>query len=116
MKCLTMVVKGIGIILVVSGGMAVGKEGPMIHIGSVIAAGLSQGRLTFWKISFPMFKIFRNDLDKRDFVSAGAAAGVAAAFGAPVGGLLFTIEEGASFVNQRLTWTIVRLSTFLKFY
>ncbi|TPP62755.1 H(+)/Cl(-) exchange transporter 7 [Fasciola gigantica] len=104
---LTMLVKGAGIVLAVSGGLACGKEGPMIHIGAVIAAGISQGRLRFTNWSMRSLRHFRNDQQKRDFVSAGAAAGVAAAFGAPVGGLLFALEEGASFVYQRLTWTIL---------
>ncbi|KAG1679040.1 Chloride channel protein D [Nymphon striatum] len=41
---------------------------------------------------------------RRNFISAGAAAGVSSAFGAPVGGLLFAMEEVSSFWNTKLSW------------
>eukprot|EP00051_Salpingoeca_urceolata_P027820 m.483439 g.483439 ORF g.483439 m.483439 type:complete len:852 (-) comp22938_c0_seq1:252-2807(-) len=99
----TMCVKVIGVLFSVSATMPVGKEGPMIHSGAIIGAGLPQGKST--RIGIEVNKTtFRNDRAKRDFISAGSAAGVSAAFGAQIGGVLFSLEEGASFWNQSLTW------------
>ncbi|XP_054652776.1 H(+)/Cl(-) exchange transporter 6 isoform X2 [Dunckerocampus dactyliophorus] len=99
--------KAVGVLFSVAGGLFVGKEGPMIHSGAILGAGLPQFQsITFKRIKFN-FPFFRSDRDKRDFVSAGAAAGVAAAFGAPIGGTLFSLEEGSSFWNQALTWKVL---------
>ncbi|XP_078001800.1 H(+)/Cl(-) exchange transporter 6 isoform X3 [Phascolarctos cinereus] len=103
----TLACKVLGVLFSVAGGLFVGKEGPMIHSGAVVGAGLPQFQsISLRKIQFN-FPYFRSDRDKRDFVSAGAAAGVAAAFGAPIGGTLFSLEEGSSFWNQGLTWKVL---------
>lgn len=101
----TLAFKVVGMISSVAGGMPVGKEGPMIHAGAIIGAGLSQGKSSYMgcDISFTKFSAFRNDKEKRDFISCGAACGIAGAFGAPIGGVLFSLEEGSSFWSQALT-------------
>ena len=42
----TLLVKAIGVLGSVAGGLPVGKEGPMIHSGAVTGAGVSQGKST----------------------------------------------------------------------
>lgn len=102
----TLICKVVGVLFSVAAGLPVGKEGPMVHSGAVVAAGISQGKTRLGRLdtSFSKFSDFRNDREKRDFVACGAAAGVASAFGAPIGGVLFSLEEGASYWSTKLTW------------
>jgi len=96
MRAKTLLCRTLGCVFAVASGFPVGMEGPMIHSGAGVAALLSQG--------CGGVRDFRNDKDQRDFVSCGAAAGVASAFASPVGGVLFSLEEGASYWSTRLTW------------
>ncbi|XP_063306511.1 chloride channel protein C-like isoform X2 [Pelobates fuscus] len=90
--------------LAVAAGLFCGPEGPMIHVGAVVGCGLSQFKSDTLRINLPCFTRFRNSADKRQFITAGAAAGIASVFRAPVGGLLFALEEVASFWDIKLAW------------
>ena len=103
----TLLSKTLGVCFSVGGGLFVGKEGPMIHAGAIVGAVLSQMRLETLGTTQRAkagSNIFRNDQDKRDFVSIGCACGVAGAFNSPVGGVLFVLEEAASHWRTELTW------------
>ena len=109
-------VKVLGVIFGVASGLAMGPEGPMIHAGAIIAAGISQASIQWpFKWAFPFMRDFRNDTFKRDSISAGAAAGVASAFGAPIGGLLFSMEEASSFWSHSQTWRTMITCLFATF-
>lgn len=60
------------------------QEGPLIHIGTIIGGLIPSMNIPNRKISSYM-NYFQNDKERRDFSAGGAAAGVAAAFGAPIG-------------------------------
>lgn len=98
--------KIIGMCFICAAGLPLGKEGPMIHCGAVFGAALSQGKTFLFGLNTTWTKLqdLRNDRGKRDYVTFGAAAGVAAAFSAPVGGVLFALEEGASFWSPTVTF------------
>ena len=93
----TFVAKFASVVMAVSGGLPVGAEAPLIQLGAIVGAGVTQGRSRTLGCSTQLFRAFRTTKDRRDFVTAGAACGVSAAFGAPIGGLLFVMEEVASF-------------------
>ncbi|KAI4367394.1 hypothetical protein MLD38_023136 [Melastoma candidum] len=119
----TLFVKIFGSIFGVAAGFVVGKEGPMVHTGACIANLLGQGGSQKYGLTWKWLRYFKNDRDRRDLITCGAAAGVAAAFRAPVGGVLFALEEAASWWRSALLWrtffttavVAVVLRTFINF-
>lgn len=68
----------------------------MVHTAACIASILGQGGSRKYKLTCKWLRYFKNDRDKRDLVTCGAGAGIAAAFRAPVGGVLFALETVSS--------------------
>ncbi|CAA2963711.1 chloride channel CLC-c-like [Olea europaea subsp. europaea] len=100
----TLLVKIFGSVFGVAAGFVVGKEGPMVHTGACIANLLGQGGSRKYHLTWKWLRFFKNDRDRRDLITCGAAAGVAVAFRAPVGGVLFALEEAASWWRSALLW------------
>nr|XP_015620850.1 chloride channel protein CLC-c isoform X2 [Oryza sativa Japonica Group] len=76
----------------------------MVHTGACIANLLGQGGSRKYHLTWNWLRYFKNDRDRRDLITCGSAAGVAAAFRAPVGGVLFALEEAASWWRSALLW------------
>lgn len=114
MNLRTFLAKTVSCICAVSGGLPVGLEAPLIHLGAITGAGMTQGRSRTLGFQTNLFQAFRNNKDRRDFITAGAACGVSVAFGAPIGGLLFVMEEVSSFWDQSSNGQIF-LATMLCF-
>jgi chloride channel 7 len=102
----TLIGKIFGSIGSVGGGLALGKEGPLVHTGACIASLLGQGGSTKYHLNSRWPQLFKSDRDRRDLVTCGCAAGVAAAFRAPVGGVLFALEEVTSWWRSQLMWRV----------
>ncbi|CAE8713265.1 unnamed protein product [Polarella glacialis] len=86
----TLFIKVPGLILAVASGLSLGHEGPMVHLTVCWAELLSR--------RFPQF---RNEGKRRQLYSAAVAAGVSSAFGSPIGGVLFSLEEVSSYFPSR---------------
>lgn len=78
----TLLIKSASLVLSVASGLCLGREGPMVHIACACGNILSK--------LFPSYAT--NEAKKREILSASAAAGISVAFGAPIGGVLFSLE------------------------
>ncbi|KAF8521256.1 chloride channel [Hysterangium stoloniferum] len=90
----TLAVKTIGLALSVASGLSLGKEGPLVHISACVGNIISR--------YFPKYET--NEGKRREILSAASAAGVAVAFGAPIGGVLFSLEEVSYFFPAKVMW------------
>lgn len=93
------VVKLLGGILTIGSGMSLGREGPTVQVGAAIAAQLSR-----WVPTSPNYR--------RQLIAAGAGAGLAAAFNAPIAGVLFVVEELLQDVSSLTLGTAI-LASFI---
>ena len=73
------IVKAIASSICIGSGGSVGREGPIIQIGSAIGSAIGQ----FFKLT---------EEKTKTLVACGAAAGIAATFNAPLGGIFFALE------------------------
>eukprot|EP00118_Oscarella_pearsei_P020540 m.223290 g.223290 ORF g.223290 m.223290 type:complete len:844 (+) comp39981_c1_seq22:40-2571(+) len=90
----TLIVKVLTMMTAVAAGLSLGKEGPLVHVAC--CCGNIFSRL------FPKYK--KNEAKKREVLSAASAAGVSVAFGAPIGGILFSLEEVSYYFPHKVLW------------
>lgn len=95
-KCL--LIKALGLSMAVGAGLSLGKEGPLIHVGVCWAHLLSA--MSPLRTGSQKERAFRGllgsllqGIPRHEYAAVGAAVGVSTAFGAPLGGVIFTVEE-----------------------
>lgn len=89
--------KILGGVLAIGAGMSLGREGPSVQIGACVGQGLSQTSR-------------RTRFESRILMTAGAGAGLAAAFNAPLAGVIFGLEEMQKTISPALLLTGITAS------
>jgi chloride channel 3/4/5 len=90
----TLVFKLLALIPSIASGLIIGAQGPLVHIS--VAIGNVVSRL------FNKYNV--NEGKRREMLSAASAAGVSVAFGAPIGGVLFALEEVSYYFPLKTMW------------
>ncbi|KAG0637845.1 chloride channel [Tuber brumale] len=90
----TLVIKSLGLCLAVASGLWLGKEGPLVHVACCCA-----------NLLMKLFHALRkNEARKREVLSAASAAGISVAFGSPIGGVLFSLEQLSYYFPDKTMW------------
>ncbi|WP_130862631.1 ClC family H(+)/Cl(-) exchange transporter [Bacilliculturomica massiliensis] len=76
----TLLAKFFGGALCIVAGLSLGREGPSIQLGACVADGFAQ-------------RYGATRMERKLLMASGASAGLAAAFNAPLAGVVFTLEE-----------------------
>ncbi|XP_060599936.1 chloride channel protein 2-like isoform X2 [Ruditapes philippinarum] len=92
----TLISKVVGLCSSLGSTLPFGKEGPFVHIASIVANLL--GKLSSFK------GIYENESRRSEMLAAACAVGVAGTFAAPIGGVLFSIEVTATYFAVRNYW------------
>ncbi|KAI9008622.1 chloride channel [Hyaloraphidium curvatum] len=89
----TLLVKAAGLPLAIGSGLSVGKEGALIHVAACLGG-----------LALRLVGGASSESRNREMLSSAAAAGIAVAFGAPIGGVLFSLEEVSTFFPLKTVW------------
>jgi H+/Cl- antiporter ClcA len=91
--------------LSILGGFTIGREGPTIHVGAALMFSLRH----FYPARL---RSMRGGALERNLALAGAAAGLSAAFNAPLAGVVFAIEELTRSFEQRTSGVLITAIIF----
>eukprot|EP00117_Sycon_ciliatum_P030023 scpid67615/ scgid2695/ Chloride channel protein 2 len=92
-----LVAKSVGLIAGLGSGIPIGKEGPFVHMASILGHNLS-------RILTNINTIYLNESRASELLAAACAVGVSSNFAAPVGGVLFSIEVTSTYFAVRNYW------------
>ncbi|XP_073247163.1 chloride channel protein 2-like isoform X2 [Porites lutea] len=93
----TLIAKVIGLLTALGSSIPIGKEGPFVHIASMVARSMGKFVASFKGI-------YTNESRNTEMLAAACAVGVSSCFGSPIGGVLFSIEVTATYFAVRNYW------------
>lgn len=93
----TLIAKVVGLLTALGSSIPIGKEGPFVHIASMVARSMGKFVASFKGI-------YTNESRNTEMLAAACAVGVSSCFGSPIGGVLFSIEVTATYFAVRNYW------------